>query len=96
MIKHTLTAIALTATLAAPAQASSDDIIKGIFAVIILDQVLNSKDHNYSNDRAHGHRTIRNHYDNRVCSREIERLRNGSTMVHELDCRGNVIRSYWR
>lgn len=97
MIKHTLAALALTATIAQPA-AANDDVFKGILATIIIHKVLNSTDQGYSDGHNQHHTTveIRSHYPQQVCSREIERLRNGSTMVHEMDCRGNVIRSYWR
>lgn len=90
MIKHTLAALAIA--LAQPAQAdTAQDLFKGVVAVIILNEVLKDR-----NTHTNTHSTVIYTGDHRVCSTEIERLRNGQTLVHELDCRGNIISSRWR
>lgn len=91
MFKNAIAALALTATVAQPAAAGNDDLIKGIFAVIVLNEVLKP-----TQSTTHTVTTVIHTNDHRVCSTEIERLRNGQTLVHELDCRGNVISTRWR
>ena len=42
--------VALTATVAQPAMADTDDVVKGIIGVVILNEILNPNNHNRSVD----------------------------------------------
>lgn len=98
MIKNTLTALALAATVAQPAAAGNDDIIKLLTGVIVgaaLVDTLNNKNHNSNNHNTQwdGHIQNQRNYPlaPQVCNTVYDN--HGSFVdVYHYDCRGRILR----
>jgi len=99
MFKRTLTALALTATVAQPAAAGNDDIIKLLTGVIVgaalVDTLKNRNDHAQPqhNTQWDGHIQNQRNYPNapQVCSTRYDN--HGSFVdVYHYDCRGRILR----
>ena len=85
--------IALAATtavaLAAPAQADTNDLLRGIVGVVILNEIIKNADTvNVNTYPSHTHRSHR-HQPQRgeICYTEIDETRNW-IVIHQMDCYG--------
>lgn len=88
MFKRTLTALALTATVAQPAAADANDLLKGIVGVIIIKELIEHADtvtvttHTVA-PHTHRHTPERGE----VCYTEIDETSHW-IVIHQMDCYG--------
>ena len=91
--------------LAAPAKADTNDIVKGLFAVVLLDTLLNNNstqhEHNtvsiesYNNGARAAHsvqQQVNRAAANTVCHSEFREASNGTIIRYDYNCQGTVLR----
>ena len=94
--------------LAAPAKADANDVVKGLFAIVLLDTLLNNnstqhvqQQHNTVSIESYNN-TARAHYStqqqvqqaaaNTVCHSEYRQASNGTIIRYDYNCQGTVLR----
>ena len=95
MFKKIALATATAVALAAPAQADSSELLKGIVGIVILNEIIQNADTVTVNpypthSHAHSHRTQPQRGE--VCYTEIDETRNWIT-IHQMDCYGARVSS---
>lgn len=89
--------------LAAPAKADTNDIVKGLFAVVLLDTLLNNNStqqqpvsiESYNNGARAAHsvqQQVNRAAANTVCHSEYRAASNGTIIRYDYNCQGTVLR----
>jgi len=94
--------------LAAPAKADANDVVKGLFAIVLLDTLLNNnstqhvQQHNNTVSIESYNNTARAHYSTQqqvqqaaartVCHSEYRQASNGTIIRYDYNCQGTVLR----